>query len=286
MVLFATKYRSKRFWTILALALISILAASCGPVTVTNPDGSTSNIPYEAWLATAESEDNLTAVQQVLGTFTPTPTFTPTMTPTTTATITPSPTNTPIPTPTPFTGYWVVDNKAGEEIHEAEFQPECGGEWGYPGMDIWYVQNGELVQKVCGTPWNRPQNMAIRGILYVALGLAAFLGILIGANELRKYNQAKARKAQQSRGTRQLTAPSQSSEAISRDEISHFIRLVSQVNGPLAKQLYEFRQTHRGQLRGVHTVEAFSARVEDADFVLFSQIQTVLKQAAIVRRSS
>lgn len=285
---FATKIRFKRRWTWLLLALVTVLVASCGPVTVTNPDGSTSNIPYESWLATAESEDNLTAVQQRIGTFTPTPSSTPTMTPTTTATMTPIPTETPIPTATPFTGYWVVDNKAGEVIHEAEFQPECGGEWGYPGMDVWRVQYGQLVEKVCSTPWNKPQNMAIKAVLYVGLGFLVFVGALIGASELRKYKLARARKAASQGSQRQLTAPVDN-QPVSSDEIANFIRLVRQVDGPLATRLYEFRRANRQLLlkRSVRTVVVFSEVVEELDFLLFEQIQSALqKQAAQIQKRS
>ncbi len=285
---FATKTRFKRRWTVFLLALTTVILASCGTVTVKNPDGTTSNIPYESWLATAESEDNLTAVQQKIGTFTPTPTFTPSPTFTPPATATPIPTITPIPTATPFTGYWVVDNKAGEVIHEAEFQPECGGEWGYPGMDVWRVQYGQLVEKVCSTPWNKPQNMAIKAVMYVGLGFLAFVGALIGASEFRKYKLARARKAASQSNQRSLAAPV-GSQTVSSDEIANFIRTVSQVDGPLATRLYDFRRANRQLLltRSVRTVEVFSEVVEELDFLLFQQIQSALqKQAAQIQKRS
>ncbi|MBP9813973.1 hypothetical protein KBC80_02140 [Candidatus Woesebacteria bacterium] len=282
---FATKTRFKRRWTLILLALTAVILAGCGPVTVTNPDGSTSNIPYESWLATAESEDNLTAVQQKIGTFTPTATFTPSPTPTTTATITPIPptaTATPIP---PFNGFYVVDNKIGQVVFRSEFQPECSGEWGYPGMDIWTVVNDVPVQKICGTPWNKPQNLAIKVIVIAFAVIAGFFIILVLSNEYRKWKQAQERKKLQPQ-PRQLTASASSGAGLARpsaestDPVMGFIKLLGAHDKGLAEALLEFRRTHRRDLAGVHSVEQFAKIVADLDFILHQKIKDAIEKAS------
>ena len=267
------------------LALTAVIVASCGPVTVTNPDGTTSNIPYESWLATAESEDNLTAVQQVIGTFTPTPTFTPTMTPTTTATITPIPptaTATPIP---PFYGYYVVDNKIGKVIFRSEFQPDCSGEWGYPGMDVWRVESDKPVQLICSTPWNRPQNLAIKVVAIAFAVIFGFFLILVLSNEYRKWKQTQERKKLQSK-PRQLATSVPSGTGLARspmestDVVMGFIKLLGAHDKLLAEALLEFRRTHRRELAGVHAIEQFAKVVAEQDFILHQKIQDAIEKAS------
>lgn len=279
---FATKIRFKRLFL---LALVTALVASCGPVTVTNPDGTTSNIPYELWLATAESEDNLTAVQLVIGTFTPTPTFTPspTFTPPATATpIPPSPTATPIP---PFNGYYVVDNKIGKVIFRSDFQPDCSGEWGYPGMDVWRVENDKPVQLICSTPWNRPQNLAIKVVGIAFAAIIVFFLILVLSNEYRKWRQAQERKKLQPQ-PRQLSTGVPSGTGLVRpsaesaDVVMGFIKLLGAHDKSLAEALLEFRRTHRRELAGVHEIEQFAKVVAELDFVLHQKIQGAIEKAS------
>lgn len=281
---FATKTRFKRRWRLFLLALTAVILASCGPVDVQMPDGSTQRIPYESWLATSEVEDNLTAVQQVIGTFTPTMTFTPspTFTPPATATpIPPTATATPIP---PFDGFYVVDNKIGQVVFRSEFQPECSGEWGYPGMDIWTVVDDVPVQKICGTPWNKPQNLAIKVIVIAFAVIAGFFIILVLSNEYRKWRQTQERKKRQS-PPKQLTATNSPTSLArtapdSGDEVAGFIRLLGSHDKVLAEQLIEFRKTHRRELAGVHTVVLFAKVVAEQDFVLHQKIQDAIEKAS------
>lgn len=157
---------------ILALAFIGILAA-CGPQTVTMPDGSTKVVSYDEWLATSNANDRLTAVQMQIGTFTPTPTFTPTVTPTTTATPTVTPTSTMTPTPTAY--FAMVANKNGQELSRSLYPPDCSGEWGNPGFDVYRMEGGEPIEKICSTPWNRFQNLLVKaGKYFLWLVVAIF----------------------------------------------------------------------------------------------------------------
>lgn len=270
----------KAFLKIALLGIfILVVCTSCGDVLMgQGPDGTPTYVPYDVWLAYRQATDSVETQWAYYGTptFTPSPTITPT--PTTTATMTPSPTITPSPTPTPFTGYWVVDNKAGEVIALAEFQPECSGEWGYPGMDIWRVENGEPVSKVCGTPWNRPQNMAVKVILGILGFLVTFLVILIASNEWRKYKLAKRRKTmQQPRlpATAAIRKPSS-------DEVGQMIRQLAVHDRPLAVRLFEFRRQHHQELietRG-YTIKAFAAFVQKKDNELYLATQAALEKVA------
>lgn len=270
---------------LLKIAILGIftllVVVGCGPVQIgIGSDGTPTWVPYDVWLSYSME----TAAAETRWSYYGTPTFTPSPTstpiPTSTTTATPSPTNTPSPTPTPFTGFWVVDNKAGEVIALAEFQPECSGEWGYPGMDIWRVENGEPVTKICGTPWNRPQNVAIKVILGILGFLVAFLFILIASNEWRKYNLAKRRKASQ-QPKLPLTAIVGIRGSVS-DEVGQLIRSLGAHDKPLAERLMKFRQDHRQELVGTpasNTINSFAAFVRRKDYGLYREIQTVLEKA-------
>lgn len=148
---------------ILALAILLVLAA-CGPQTITNPDGSVKVISQHEYLGTVDAEFSQRQIQLEIGTFTPTATSTPTFTPTTTATPTITPTPTMTQTPTAY--FAMVENKNGQELSRSLYPPDCSGEWGNPGIDIWKVEGGEPVKKVCSTPWNRFQNWLIQAGKY------------------------------------------------------------------------------------------------------------------------
>jgi len=182
----------------------------------------------------------------------------------------------------------VVDNKAGEVIHLAEFQPECSGEWGYPGMDVWRVEQGQAVSKVCGTPWNRPQNMAIKVVVIAIAAVFGFFIIMMLSNELRKMK--KERELKNMRSSRQLMAPPQSAmqypsrTATSSDQVAGFIRLLGQHDKGLAEELLKFRQEHRRELVGVHTIEGFADVVMQINPSLYKKVESAVETAEPRRR--
>lgn len=218
-------------------------------------------------------------VQEIIGTFTPTPTATITPSPTTTATMTPSPTITPPPTPEPFDGFLLVNNQTGERIKTAEFLPDCGGEWGMPGVDIWRVEDDVPVLKICSTPWNRPQNTAIKAVGVILLLIAMFVAALFIWNVVEETQRKKRRLQQNATHTKigQLAGgpPKQVQEGIS---FKSFLQAVNAVDSVLANKVLEFKTTHRDKCHGLK-VEEFLALLVQLNPPLFFDVQNALNRA-------
>lgn len=269
---------------VLLLGIFSLFLASCGPVLIGHgADGTPTFVPYEVWLANSGATDAARTQVAFYGTptYTPSPTFTPS--PTSTMLPTFTPTITPSPTATPFTGYWLVDNKEGKVVDQAEFQPSCDGEWGYPGMDVYHVVNGQLQEKVCSTPWNRPQNMAIKVIAIAAAAVFGFFILMMLGNEFRRMNKDRKRRQQAATSTRQLAAPGRTDLArrtpdasAQTDQISTLIRMMGEHDKSLAEALFAFRRDHRADLRGVRTIRQFAEVVLQFDQKLYDRVEHVM----------